>query len=246
MVRTMSPHWLAVWEHFRKTTTIPIHTRWYPFMLGITCGCPLIFLFAISRFWHAWPRSHNVSDVHLAAQLLGESFDVVAPDEFVLRLKQNVQKDCNRTKPASGDFLESCTAGYDNCGVLKNWTCQSRASVPIFNDFFDHTSCSDSVVSNCFGHLICQGHSCVCVDDAVGSFSSSCSACVNTCGVLSGCDCRGGVLTQRTFDYSSCPGLAVANCFGALICQGEPCVWSPGYAGSRCCCQMLLIQTRTE
>jgi hypothetical protein len=52
---------------------------------------------------------------------------------------------------------------------------------------------------------------------------SSCSDCENSCGVLSGCNCEGTVATQQTFDYSFCPELAVANCFGVLICQGEPC-----------------------
>lgn len=165
-----------------------------------------------------------MSDVLLAAQLLGQSFDIVTPDEFVLRLKQNVQKNCSRTKAAGGDFLDSCSAGLDKCGVLTNWTCRGRASFPIFNDFFDHTSCNNSLVSNCFGRLLCQGHSCVCVANAVGSFSSSCSNCENTCGILSGCTCEGVVSTQKTFDYSSCAELAVANCFGALICQGEPCL----------------------
>jgi hypothetical protein len=168
-------------------------------------------------------RSHNVSDVHLAAQLLGGSFDVVTPDEFVELLKRNVRKDCSRTKAGNGDFLESCSGGLDKCGVLTNWTCSGRDFIPIFNDFFDHTPCDNSTVSNCFGRLMCHGYNCTCISNAIGSFLSSCSDCENSCGVLSGCDCEGTVETQQTFDYSSCPGLAVANCFGVLICQGEPC-----------------------
>lgn len=168
-------------------------------------------------------RSHNVSDVHLAAQLLGDSFDVVTPDEFVARLKHNVFHDCEQSKAANGSFLESCNGGQDSCGALKNWTCSGNATALIFNEFFDHTSCDNNTVSNCFGRLICQGQACICTANAIGSFSSSCSDCVNSCGLLSGCKCEGVVLTQNTFDYSSCPSLAVANCFGALICQGEPC-----------------------
>ena len=116
-----------------------------------------------------------------------------------------------------------CNGGQDNCGALKNWTCDGNATALIFNEFSDHTSCHNNTVSNCFGRLICQGQACVCTANAIGSFSSSCSDCVNSCGMLSGCKCEGVVLTQNAFDYSSCPSLAVANCFGALICQGEPC-----------------------
>ena len=168
-------------------------------------------------------RTHNVSDVHLAAQLLGGAFDIVTPDEFVARLKRYVKKDCNRTKVASGTFLDSCKGGVDSCGVLTNWMCASRTSSLILNEFFDHTSCASDLVSNCFGRLLCQDHNCTCTANATGSYLSSCTDCENSCGALFGCQCTGMVATQKNFDYSSCPGLAVANCFGALICQGEPC-----------------------
>ena len=147
----------------------------------------------------------------------------MTPDEFVARLKRNVFHDCERSKAADGTFLQSCYGGQDYCGVLRGWICNGSASALIFNEFFDHTSCENNAVSNCFGRLLCQGEYCVCTANAVGSFSSSCSDCDNACGLLSGCQCAGVVPTQKMFDYSSCPSLAVANCFGALICQGEPC-----------------------
>jgi hypothetical protein len=198
---------------------IPVHA-WLTLSFTTSLGL-LVFRSPICRNMPG--RSHNVSDVHLAAQLLGEAFIVVTPDEFVARLKRYVKKNCDQTKAASGNFLESCYGGHDNCGVLTNWTCSGRGSAPIFNDFFDHTSCSNNTVSNCFGRMMCQGYNCTCVENAVGSFLSSCSNCENSCGVLSECRCEGTVATQRTFEYTACPGIAVANCFGALICQGEPC-----------------------
>jgi hypothetical protein len=168
---------------------------------------------------HVWTR--NVSDVVAAVALLGDFFDVVTPEVFVDRLQANVFHDCGRATPSNGPYKETCSGGVDNCGVLKDVVCQTGKSSSLHNAFFDHSVCESGVVTNCFGRLQCEGSECVCLGPATGSYSASCSGCTDVCGVLTGCKCAGSVVPN--FDYTVCDGLAVADCFGTLICQGQPC-----------------------
>ena len=120
-------------------------------------------------------------------------------------------------------YSTSCHGGTDSCGVLRDVACDADGG-SVSNPFFDHTACNGSLVANCNGHLICQSDECICpVNKATGSFSETCSGCRDVCGILHGCHCGGLQLTQQYFDYSVCNGSVVADCFGALLCQGEPC-----------------------
>lgn len=170
--------------------------------------------------------AHNVSDVVAAASLLGSAgFDVVTPEELVSRISSNVFHDCDSATKATGSYSESCGGGSDSCGVLRGVLCDKSQGGQHVNPFFDHTKCKGSVVANCNGRLVCEGQSCdACPGPAAGSFIDSCTGCDDACGQLTNCKCAGGVQTNAAFDYSGCPGLNVANCWGALVCTGDPCV----------------------
>ena len=170
---------------------------------------------------HVW--THNVSDVVRTAGLLGDAFDVVTPEELVARLRSNVFHDCGAAGRATGPFAASCRGGSDTCGVLRDVHCSDGKGHDIPNPFFDHTQCAGQAVDNCFGHLQCENEPCSCPGPAVGSFLSSCKGCIDACGILANCECEGLDSVVPPFNYSQCPGLVVANCFDALICQGQPC-----------------------
>jgi len=216
---------------------------------------------------HVW--SHNVSDVVQTAAWLGEQgFDLVTPEELISQLTSNVFNDCTKAQAATGSFSKSCKGCQDACGVLTRCSCTTGDAGSVASiDFFDHSVCSGSEVSNCFGRLQCASQPCSkqqCPPAPSGSYLSSCKNCVNACGLLTGCVCSGGAsdftndlstsvaqegrsvteedagfnrfrnefaATSRaaqgtvlpSFDYTSCPSLAVANCMGALVCQGDPC-----------------------
>jgi hypothetical protein len=198
---------------------------------------------------HVWSR--NVSDVNRVAALLGTAgFDIVTPEVLVQRLQANVFHDCASARPAVGPFTATCKVGTDTCGALVDSLCSDGSGHDIKNDFFDHTQCAGGEVDNCYGRLICSGTPCSCPKRAAGSFLTSCSGCVDGCGLLSGCKCATNVNSQsenvnrdeaplpthvnataaaaypsypQVFDYSVCAGSTVANCFGALLCEGEPC-----------------------
>jgi len=171
---------------------------------------------------HVW--THNVSDVVEAAALLGNDFfDVVTPEELFSRVNTNVFHDCDSAPQATGSFSSSCSGGTDDCGVLRDYTCQGDGG-PVPQAFFDHTICTGSSVNNCHGRLLCDGDECSCPpQSAQGSFAPSCTKCRDECGLLIGCDCDGLGTTQDVFDYSVCDGQMVANCDGTLVCQGQPC-----------------------
>lgn len=169
---------------------------------------------------HVW--THNVSDVISTVKLLGgDYFDVVTPEDFVSRLRANVFHDCAAAVRATGSYTTSCTGGTDTCGVLRDVSCTDGRGHTIPNAFFDHHACPNNAVDNCFGRLQCSGEPCACVGPATGSYTQSCK-CAGECGVLTQCVCSGAPV-QHAFDYSVCPNLAVADCFGALLCQGQPC-----------------------
>lgn len=171
---------------------------------------------------HAW--SHNVTSAVTTANYLGNAaFDFVTPEELVHRITKNVFHDCTHAPSASGSYSDSCSNCKDDCGHLLNCQCKAPKGIA-FNDFFDHTVCPNSAVANCFGQLICQGEPCVCPGLPTGSFASSCQDCIVACGLLTNCKCSGKDPIHVNFNYTFCPGLAVANCEGALLCQGEPCI----------------------
>lgn len=170
---------------------------------------------------HVW--THTVKDVIAAVNLLGSDyFNVVTPTQLVQLVQQNVFHNCSSAGKAQGPWGGSCHGGVDECGALKQVQCDTGKGYSVFNDYFDHTVCPDGMVSNCFGVLVCGNSTCDCAGPPSGSFSSTCK-CQAYCGVLSDCVCEGEVPTQKMFDYSVCPGFAVANCQGALVCQGQPC-----------------------
>lgn len=169
---------------------------------------------------HVW--THNVSDVVAAAGLLGgDFFDVVTPEELVSRVSANVYHDCASAPKATGPYAASCSGGADSCGALTNAVCKGEGGSSVTNPFFDHTVCQGNAVNNCFGWLQCVGEPCACPAAPTGSYAQSCTGCRVECGRLVGCDCGGTAVP--TFDYSVCSELSVAVCYGALLCQGQPC-----------------------
>jgi hypothetical protein len=194
---------------------------------------------------HVWSR--NVSDVVATASYLGsEYFDVVTPEAFVAKLTANVYHNCGAAPAPTGPYSQSCTGGTVNCGSITGARCRADSGAIVTNPFFDYTQCSGGgfalflpVLSwpllcfecpidgldNCNGRLICLGDACPSsFPSPNGSYSGSCSGCNAAAGFLEACDCAGGDTTQSVFDYTICEGYAVANCYGALICQGQPCV----------------------
>ena len=172
---------------------------------------------------HVWSR--NVTSVVDAVALLGDYFDVVTPEELVAKMTANVFHDCGNAPVVSGPYSESCTGGSASCGALTGVSCSDSAGHHVVNPFFDFTVCAKSAVTNCNGRLICLGDPCPSSFPAPGgSYAGSCSGCVAAGGFLSGCACSGGETTNAVFDYTVCQNSLVANCYGALICQGQPCV----------------------
>jgi len=174
---------------------------------------------------HVW--THNVSSVLTTIGLLGtDYFDIVTPEEFLNRINKNIFHDCAAASVATGSFSSSCSGCKDQCGVLSGCSCGDGHGGTIKTNYFDHMRCPNNVVNNCWGRLLCSGETCECPGPATGSYSGSCSSCRDVCGLLSGCSCTGGpsgAIANPDFDYSICPNYSVANCFGALICQGQPC-----------------------
>jgi hypothetical protein len=175
---------------------------------------------------HVW--THGVGDVVEAAGLLGAGFEVITPEELMNRVKENVFHDCAAAVKATGSFAGSCRDCQDACGALRGCVCKAAGGQEVRVDFFDHAHCAGDRVANCLGRLVCEGDPCDCVGPAVGGFKDTCSGCKDHCGLLSECRCdapgkavTSGVLLA--FDYAACGGLQVENCYGALVCAGDPC-----------------------
>eukprot|EP00698_Gefionella_okellyi_P001957 TRINITY_DN11836_c0_g1_i1.p1 TRINITY_DN11836_c0_g1~~TRINITY_DN11836_c0_g1_i1.p1 ORF type:complete len:670 (-),score=165.62 TRINITY_DN11836_c0_g1_i1:57-2066(-) len=174
---------------------------------------------------HVW--THNVSEVvELVAALGQDYFDVLTPSQFVAKLSANVFHNCDAAPKATGSYAQSCSRCTDSCGSLQGCECSDGHGGSIQTAFFDHTVCQSNEVAVCNGMLLCQGNPCVCGSAAAGSYSGTCSECRDVCGVLVDCQCDGpgGKTKNAPFDSLMCGGNLVANCDGALLCQGQPCL----------------------
>ena len=173
--------------------------------------------------------SHNVSSALQASLLLGSDyFNVVTPTELVRLLSQNVFHDCPSAPSApTGSYTSSCQNVNATCGALYGATCETGQGYTLLNEYFDYTQCEGNSVQNCYGRLLCSDAACDCPSSPTGSYTSSCTGCRETCGVISECNCKtpfdeyGYNITY--FDSSMCNGQSVANCDGALQCTGQPC-----------------------